>query len=342
MKVAILLMANLFSIFLFLKSPKSKIYHEVRRIEFSAFRLSILSVLFLLPLAIFVGGSIQGYSLLEVAIFSEQYRQGVYSGSGIYTAWSTQVLPLIIFVILITNGPSKSLAIPIFVVILSCMILGLRIHLWGLFIGFFLMLVKDLTIRKIFIGICFALLFFSYKYLLYPQDEIMVYDLIIQQLTRPDLHAIVKFEPFSDSIIDMFEYFPFVRHFLGHDLSAFKEFYVPTIPNVSVLMPFVSLYSGVALPGHVMLYNSLFVLTIIPSFFILLTTYNLIILTRKAKIIFLKFFFAYLFIVISLMFLEDVNLLYKLEEEMIFVFLSYIGYVLISRRNFQNESSLKC
>ncbi len=339
-KILIHLLVNLFALVLFLKSPKIKMHNEIKQLKFSVFRLTILSVLCLMPLLAFVSGSIQGSNLVDIAIFSEQYRQGAYSGSGIYTAWATQVLPLIVFVILITNGFNKSLLIPIFVILFASAILGLRVYLWRLFIGLLLISVGNLNVKRIFYGIIFILLFFSYKLLLNPQSELAFHDLFIEQLTRPDLHAIVKYEPFSDNLIGVLEYFPFLRKLYGHEISAFKNFYIPSIPNLSVLMPFVSLYSGVALPGHVLIYNSLFVLAIIPNFFILLLIYNLIVFIRNSRNIFLKFFCAYLFIVISLAFLEDVNALYKLEEEIIFIFASYIAFVLISRRTSYNSKDV--
>lgn len=332
LKVAILLFVNLISIIIFLISARIKIYNEIKSLEFSPFRLSIFSLFCLLPLLFFVGISIQEYGLLEIAIFSEQYRQGAYSGSGIYTAWSTQILPLIIFVILINNGPSKSLITPVLVVVFASLILGLRVFLWGLFVGYFFSILKNLNARKIVLGICFILLFISYKYLLNPQEGIASHDLFLDQLTRPDLHAIVKYEIFSDNVIDMFEYFPYVRHFFGHDATAFKDFYIPSIPNLSTLMPYISLNSGVALPGYVILYNLLFILALIPGVIILSISFNLIILMRKTKIIFLKFLYAYLFIVISIMFFEDVNVLYKLEQEIVFILLSYILCISILKK----------
>ncbi len=332
LKIVIILIANIISIFIFIISPKLHARANIRNIEYSALRLSIFSGFCLLPLIYFILTSVQGYGLLEITLFSGAYRQGTYSGSGIYTAWSTQVLPIIIFLILITNGPSKSLAIPILVVIIASMILGLRIYLWGIFVGFFLTMVKNLNIGKIFFGLSIVLLFFSYKFFLNSGSEIIAYDLFFDQLTRPDLHAIIKYQMFSDSIIDLFEYFPFVRFLFGHDLSAFKEFYIPLIPNLNVLMPYVSLYSGVALPGYVLLYNSIFVLAIIPIFLILLVAHNLIILTINSNKIIFKILFSYIFLVLSLAFLEDVNVLYKLEQELIFVLVSYVGCIFILRK----------
>jgi hypothetical protein len=329
-KILIILIANIISLFIFIVFPKLKVQDKIQNLDYSALRLVILSGFCLLPLVVFVVNSVQGFSLSEIAIFSGAYRQGNYSGSGIYTAWSTQILPLIIFLILITNGPSKTLVIPVLVVVIASLILGLRIYLWGIFIGFFLTMVKNLNIRKILFGLTIVLLLFSYKFFLNPEAEIVAYELFLNQLTRPDLHAIVKYSIFSDNIIDLFEYFPYVRFLFGHDLTAFKEFYVPSIQNLNLLMPFISLYSGVALPGYVMIYNSLFLMAIIPSVLILLTNYNLIILMTKAKRLFLKILFAYLFIVLSLAFLEDVNVLYKLEEELVFVVLTYICFLFIA------------
>lgn len=332
-KLAVLLIINLISIVFFLNLPKIKISSRIKPLSFSHFRLSIFSLLCLLPLLFFVGASIQGYGLLELVIFSEQYRQGEFSGSGIYTVWSTQILSLILFVILINEGSRKSLIGPVLIVISASLILGLRVFLWSLVVGYFFIVFNKLTLRKIILVVFFVLFFVSYKYFLNSENAIATHDLLIEQLTRPDLHAIVKSEIFTDDVAEIFEYFPFIRYLFGHDLTAFKDYYVPSIPNLDTLMPYVSLYSGVALPGYVILYNSLFVLALIPCVIILSILHNLFILARKTNNLFLKFLYAYLFSVVSLMFFEDVNAIYKIEVEIVFVFLSYFFYITILRRS---------
>jgi hypothetical protein len=333
LKIAVLLLIHLISILFFFILPKIKISGEVKRLSFSHFRLSILSLLCLLPLLFFVANSIQGYGLLELAIFSEQYRQGVFSGSGIYTVWSTQILSLILFVILINDGSSKSLIGPVLIIIFASLILGLRVFLWSLVVGYFFIVFNNLTLRKIILVVFFVLFFVLYKYYLSPDNAIAAHDLLIEQLTRPDLHAIVKNKIFAEDVVEIFEYFPFIRYIFGHDLTAFKDYYVPSIPNLNTLMPYVSLYSGVALPGYVILYNSLFVLALIPCVIILSILYNLFILARKTNNLFLKFLCAYLFSVISLMFFEDVNVIYKIEVEIVFVFMSHFFYISILRQS---------
>ncbi len=332
---------NIISIFIFIIHPKLKTQHRIKRLNYSELRLTILSIFFLIPLIVFVAESVQGYSILEIVNFSGAYRQGAFSGSGIYTAWATQVLPLIIFLILITNGPTKSMAIPILVVVIACLVLGLRIYLWGIFVGFFLSIIKNLSLRNFFIGLSVVMIFFSYKYFLNPSDEISINYLIINQLTRPDLHAIVKYHPFSDNFTELLEYIPYVRFIFDHNISSFKEFYIPLIPNLNSLMPYISLYSGVALPGYVIFYNSLFVFAIIPISFILMALYYLIVMIKKTEKVIFKILFAYLFLVLSLALLEDANILYKLEEDMIFVLMSYIAYFCISRKNSLNFESFK-
>ena len=333
LKIAVLLLTYLISIVFFLILPKLKISSQVKPLSFSRFRLSILSLLCLLPLLFFVGTTIQGYGLLELAIFSEQYRQGAFSGSGIYTVWSTQILSLILFVILINDGSSKSLIGPVLIVIFASLILGLRVFLWSLVVGYFFIVINNLTLRKIILLVVFVLFFVSYKYYLNPDNTTAAHDLLIEQLTRPDLHAIVKNKIFADDVVEIFEYFPYIRYLFGHDLTAFKDYYVPTIPNLDTLMPYVSLYSGVALPGYVILYNGLFVLALIPCVIILSILYNLFILAKKTNNLFLKFLCAYLFSVISLMFFEDVNAIYKIEVEIFFVFMSHFFYISILRQS---------
>lgn len=334
-KVAILLFVNLISVLIFLNSPREKTYNDIKHIEFSAFRLTIFSLLCLLPLFFFVGRSVQGYSLLEIAIFTQEYRQGVYSGSGIYTAWATQILSLIIFVILINNGPSKSLLVPVLVVVFASLILGLRVLFWGLVVGYMLAILKNLNAKKIILGVCSIFLFISYKYLINNQEDIALRDLFLDQLTRPDLHAIVKYEFFSENLIKIVEYFPYVRYLFGHDVASFKDFYIATIPNLNTLMPYVSLASGVALPGYVIFYNYLFVLAIIPIVFILSILFDLIIAIQKKHQILIKFLYSYLFIVLSIMLLEDVNVIYKLEQDIIFVLLSYILFIPIRKKSLE-------
>jgi hypothetical protein len=295
-----------------------------KAIEYSPKKLFVISALCLVPFFLFVLNSIGGYDIINLALFSESYRQGGFSGSGLYTGWSTLLLPLIVLVILLSNGFSKNLVLPILICFFVASILGLRIYLWGIYMATFLIIFKNMSARKILIGCFLITLFIFYKTYLYGDESISMANMAINQVTRPDLHAITSGQLLADNPLGYIEYLPFFRHYFGHDYAAFKNIYVNTIPNVQTLMPYISLNSGVAIPAYVLFFN-FFAIGAIPinaACIALIFFFYRSVLTCRT--LFVKLIFAYLFQVFSSALLEDVNIFYKLEEAVLIIPVAYM------------------
>lgn len=332
-KLLALIVISICSITLFFLFSHKEKFQDLRKVEYSTSKLFWLSVIAFLPLLGFVFNSIQDFSFLEMVVFSEKYRQGGFSGSGIYIVWVTQILPIIVLTIMLSNGFSGGLIFPILVIVLASFVLGLRVYLWGIFFGGFVIMMNNVSVRKLLFFVVTICLFFGYKIYLSQESNFDPVDFFFKQFTRPDLHAIVKADVFQDNIVDVFEFAPFFRLALGHNIEAFKEFYIYTIPDIGVLMPYVSLLSGVALPGYVLFYNIAFIGAIIINTFFIVFIYFCLIQSIKQKKIFLKIFYTYILQVVSSAFLEDINILYKLEVEIIYPTIAYLLIFLILKNS---------
>lgn len=331
-KLIVLLLVNLLSIALFLMYYiSSKIRFSVI-VNYSPSRLSLLAVLSFIPLLMFVKNSVGGYEFEYLSIFSESYRQGEFAGSGVYTIWITQIIPIIILLILITNGLSWSLLIPIILVVAASFILGLRVYLWGVVFGLFLQLSRNFSLSKAIFAILGIFLFVIYKIFLLTDESVDVYDLFIRQVVRPDLHAIVKNNILNDDLFKIFEYLPVIRNFYGHDVSSFKDYYVPTIENINILMPYKNLNSGVALPAYVVNYNIFYIFSFIANALLIAIIFKMMKFLSMTKSTFIKVFLTYLIHVFSISLFEDVGNLYKIEEIIFFVPIAYLFLMAMNKK----------
>ena len=194
-------------------------------------------------------------------------------------------------------------------------------------------MIKEISLRKLILFSLAIILFIGHKIYLSSENDFQAVELFIQQLTRPDLHAIVKADFFQDPIIYIFEFLPYLRVVLGHDIFSFKDYYIKSIPNLNSLMPYVSLLSGVAMPGYVLFYNMTSIGAIIINTLFISVIYRCMLQSMKSRNIFLKIFYIYLLYVFSLSFLEDVNALYKLEAEIVFPVIAYLLLIFFVKKN---------
>lgn len=331
-KLIVLFMINLSSIALYLMYYISSEIRFNARIIYSSSRLTFLAILSFIPLVMFVRSSMGGYEFEYLSIFSESYRQSEFAGSGVYTIWITQIIPAVILLILICNGWSWSLVIPILLVVLASLILGLRVYLWGIFFGLFLQISKGFSFSKAIFAIFAIFLLVIYKLFLLPDESIDIHELFLKQIVRPDLHAIVKNDLFSDDLIKIFEYFPVVRYYYGHGVVDFKDYYVPTIQNINILMPYKNLNSGVALPAYVVNFNIFNVFSLITNVLLMTLIYKMIKYLSNTRSIFMKVVLVFLIHILTISLFEDVGGFYKIEELVFVVPIAYLFLMLITKK----------
>lgn len=330
-KLLFLLLVNSFSITLYcIFYIRREIKFDVK-INFSAAKFVFLTLASFVPLALLVINALGEYSIESLRIFSESYRQSEFVGSGVYTIWITQIIPILILIILITNGWSRSLLIPILLVVVASLILGLRVYLWSIVFALFLQLSRNLSFAKVFFAFFGVLLLVFYKLFLLSEESTDIINLFVRQLIRPDLHAVVKNDMFSDSLFDLIEYFPVVRRFFGHELSDFKNYYVPTIPNVNVLMPYINLNSGVALPAYAIHYNIFFIFAGVLNALLIASIFEMMRLLSRTRSVFNKILLACLMHVVSISLFEDIGGFYKIEELIFLVPIAYLCMIAITR-----------
>jgi hypothetical protein len=341
-KLAVIFIINLMAlvIFVFLVANSQAPQRHDPRLNISLLRASLLTVACFFPLVIFIVKNVAVFDLPHFVSFSQAYRQGVFSGSGVYTLWVTQVLPFIVVILFLSGVGYRVLLFPLVVCVLSSMLLGLRIFLWGIVVTLFIYLLYTFTIKRILIALIGVALFVGYKLYVGAEQDVSLPSLIVAQLTRPDLHAIVKPDLFADNFTEFFEYLPFLRLFYGHGHSSFKQFYISSIENFELLMPHVSLVSGVALPGHVMAFNFFGFFSLFVSAVSLAIIFYLLWCAIAARNSFKKTVFVYLFVVSSGAFLEDLGMLYKLEEGFILVPLVYFALIFVSGRSFVRQCAV--
>ena len=280
----------------------------------------ILGVMFFIIFFMFVLKNVS--SIDGLLFFSEGYRNGVYRGSGLYTAGIVQLLPLIISLMLVKEKSlSKYFYLSLFLVFAASFILGIRVFL---FIIFFFMVIRLFTsngnvLKSIIVMLLFGAFMFSFKYFLNENVKNLSFlDSILHITSRTGYRNIVYDSNFS-LIYDFFKGLPVVKYFYSCDTECIKFEYVRQLPDIDKKMPYIGNYSGVALPVTVIIYNMFgffgFIITaaLIIVFFILLNiTYS----SKKQLHSICALVGTYY---IYAMLCEDVNYIFKLGDAILLV-----------------------
>ncbi|EOA5631199.1 O-antigen polymerase [Providencia rettgeri] len=196
--------------------------------------------------------------IYDIFSFAERYRNGLYSGSGIYTAGMLQFLPIALSLLIVKcKKINKYILFSLFLLMLTSFLLGLRIFL--LIVLFFLMIRLMNSPKKklafILIGMIFSF-FVSYKMLLADDlSEQSLDDILLHIAGRIRYRFLIYDSNFS---YDLDEFLGFIAYPLMpsiDSLADWKESFALSIPNLMKNMPFISLYSGIAFPLPIIIFN---------------------------------------------------------------------------------------
>ncbi|ULK51947.1 oligosaccharide repeat unit polymerase [Citrobacter portucalensis] len=196
--------------------------------------------------------------IYDIIPFAERYRNGFYSGSGIYTAGMLQFLPIALSLLIVKcKKINKYILFNLFLLMLTSFLLGLRIYL--LIVLFFLMIrVMNSPNKKlafILIGMIF-LFFVSYKmFLVDDLSELSLGDILLHIAGRIRYRFLIYDSNFS---YDLDEFLGFIAYPLMpsiDSLADWKESFALSIPNLMKNMPFISLFSGIAFPLPIIIFN---------------------------------------------------------------------------------------
>ena len=216
----------------------------------------VLTIFFFFVFFIFVLKHIP--SLAHVVLFAEEYRNGYYSGSGLYTAGMTQVVPFFIAVMLIKNNKlDLYFYIVLAMALVASYVLGQRIYL--LSICFFLVIrvcISDNRLRALVIISVLSLFLISFKLFLNDSvRESSLADILLHITGRTAYRFLVYDSSFGLNLNNIGAVLPVLNEFTTCNMECFKESLVTQFPNVSTNMPFIHNYTGVAIPVPLLLFN---------------------------------------------------------------------------------------
>ena len=226
---------------------------------FTPAELLIVTIAALIPFIYFIHTNLASYSLIDIVIFSEEYRNGIYKGSGIYTALLIQFLPAILAInIALGSNFNKGFSIALFALVIGTLILGLRIYLLKVFLSFLYRLTKRKTKSwRVLIGIIVILFMSSiYKFFLdiNSNEEKSIYEHFFNPLTRLNLPALIKYQ-LGYGADQIYCLLPTMQYSDICNGESFKTNYFSNNPKISLGFPLLSKFSGVAIPLPVYFYN---------------------------------------------------------------------------------------
>jgi hypothetical protein len=216
----------------------------------------VLTIFFFSVFIVFVLKHIP--SLAHVVFFAEEYRNGYYSGSGIYTAGMTQVVPFFIAVMLIKNEKLDLFFYLILILaLITSYILGLRIYL--LSICFFLIIrvcISEHRLRALLVMFALCAFLISFKLFLNESvRESSLSEILLHTAGRVAHRFLVYDSGFGFNLDNISAILPFFNEFTSCNVECFKEGLVTQLPNISTNMPFIHNYTGVAIPLPLLLFN---------------------------------------------------------------------------------------
>ncbi len=275
------------------------------------------------------------HSIPDILIFASKYRQGFYKGSGIFTYPILIIMPSLLAVIVLKQYKiSYGFYIASFLVLLATVIVGLRIYLFPIVFLFLIrMLIFAKTSKFLIISMLLFVIMFFYKYLLNPNVEDMsILEIIGYMFGRSNFRSILYFNGFEigfDELKCMI--FP-INQLFDCTTAQFKENFLSYNPKIPIGMPFISLYSGVAIAIPKILYNigsPIFLSFIVPYFMgIIFLLKNIL----KSKNIYSMIFSINIFILLVMALLEDVAAFNKIFPMMVISFLIAILFWIVNRK----------
>jgi hypothetical protein len=242
--------------------------------------------------------------IVDIPVFAERYRNGYYKGSGINTYPILIVVPSFLYLILLKQRRLDiGFYLPFFLIFISSAIVGLRIFLFGIVILLFIrMFINQKVVKIISFFFLFFLFLISYKYVLNSTvSEMSFLEVMSYILGRLDFKTLLEFNGFEIGFEHLKYFFDF------SSMVYFKEIFVSFNNDLFYGKPTLSLYSGIALPISVVLYNTMYIFMIPFLLLYLMMMIKLLRLLITSKSLIISSIYINIFIVSLLLILEDIG-----------------------------------
>ncbi|MDF1641264.1 hypothetical protein [Thalassolituus oleivorans] len=191
--------------------------------------------------------------------FKMAYRDGLLSGSGIYTFPILKILSvlLISLIVIYKKVLDGFIIISMILFLIAVSILGLRVFLFPLvFVLMALMIYKQKISGFIFFSAAFLLFLVVSKYVIYKDLDRPFLDAVMNPFLRQNFQALLMYKWSGDNEgLSIFCMFAAVNSFLGCGPEEWKYSMYGSISGFKNLMPMLGNYSGIAIPMPVYLYN---------------------------------------------------------------------------------------
>jgi hypothetical protein len=197
-------------------------------------------------------------SISYMPVFAEQYRNGVYKGSGLYTVGMMQFLPIVISVMI---ARFKTLDFYFYCTLTLLMVfsflIGLRVILLVVYFFLFIRLLSSKNVLKAYLSIFILVaIFVLYKIFLIKDFSGQSFtDIFLHIAGRLRYKYLVHDSGFGFTLTEAFGYLPYISSNEFTNLTEWKTFFSLSVPNLLTNMPFISLYSGLAWPFPLVMFN---------------------------------------------------------------------------------------
>ena len=206
----------------------------------------------------FIADNTGALNLVEYGRFAELYRNGYFKGSGLYTVIILRILPLIIAYTIFQRGLTRPLVLPLFMVILCCLVLGFRVYLMPIFLACIAHYFKRGYLLRILVGFFFSLaLMLVFK--LYLDHGSGAERSLISLILNPFLRIMPVY------LLDESLYLadghlscllPVTHYFSDCDSETVKQALVSGNQISNLGIPNIGKYSGVAYPLKLYFFNA--------------------------------------------------------------------------------------
>ncbi|MEI8668067.1 hypothetical protein P4S65_06980 [Pseudoalteromonas sp. B131b] len=190
-----------------------------------------------------------------MVIFAEKYRNGFYKGSGLYTLGITQVSAfLVVFLTVKLKVLNKYYFFMLIIVFVTSSLLGLRIFLMPIYLFLLIRVLSGkISVSSIVSVTLLILLFIGFKLVLAEDlSQSALLDIFMHILGRNDYSSLVHDDAYSLEAKVALGFLPFY----GVDVGQFKEIFAGHIPDLIYNKPNIGLFTGIALPITIILFNS--------------------------------------------------------------------------------------
>jgi len=277
---------------------------------FSIREINLIVVAGSILICFFIIENISSPNLVDLAIFSELYRNGNFKGSGFYTFIILRIAPLMIGFFIFENGLSKPLIFPIFLVVTLCVFLGFRVYLFPILIAPIIFYFKRGSLRLIFIYffIIFTLLLVFKIFLDFGSGiERSFTSLVLNPFLRIMPVFLIDYSSYSrESMLDCV--IPVIHNLSNCDSAIIKEIWFSFNPIINYGIPTVGYgnYSGIAYPLKIYFFNQLgffgyLFISLLNLFIIMLLYFSL-----KTKIKLFRFICFGVFLFFTAATIEDI------------------------------------